>query len=68
MSGEALDRPEDTRTVEVEGTPSTSSAPTASPPSRGNATARTCVLDGEGVPDAKLAELAGWQAKGSLVF
>jgi hypothetical protein len=29
---------------------------------------RTCVMTGAGVPDAKLAELAGWQAKGQLEF
>ena len=63
VSGDALDRPEDARTVEVEGTPiDIFRTVRAARPSRGSATAGTCVMTGEGVPDPKLAELAGWQA------
>jgi hypothetical protein len=28
----------------------------------------TCVLSGEGVDEAKLAELAGWKGKGAVAF
>jgi hypothetical protein len=69
VSGDALDSPEDSRTVTVEGTPidifRTDSGKTAVTWERNG---RTCVMTGAGVPEAKLTQLAGWRAKGQLKF
>ena len=69
VSGDALDRPEDARTVEVEGTPiDIFRTDSGKPAVTWERNGRTCVMTGEGVPDPKLAELAGWRAKDALDF
>ena len=69
VGGDALDSPDDARTVEVEGTPidifrTSDGRPAATWEREGN----TCILSGDGVPDAKLAELAGWKGMGEVAF
>jgi hypothetical protein len=69
VGGDALDWPEDARTVEVEGTRidlfrTDDGRPAATWWRDGH----SCVLSGEGVPDAKLAELAGWTGMGAVAF
>ena len=69
VGGDALDTPDDARTIEAEGTPvqifrTSDGAPAATWEREGH----TCILAGEGVPDEKLAELAGWKGMGSVAF
>jgi hypothetical protein len=69
VGGDALDTPDDARTIEAEGTPvelfrTSDGRPAATWEREGH----TCILSGEGVPDAKLAELAGWKGMGSVAF
>jgi hypothetical protein len=69
VGGDALDTPDDARTIEVEGTPveifrTSDGRPAATWERDGN----TCILAGEGVPDEKLAELAGWKGMGEVPF
>jgi anti-sigma factor RsiW len=69
VGGDALDPPGDARTIEAEGTPveifrTSGGTPAATWEREGH----TCVLSGEGVPDAKLAELAGWKGMGDVAF
>src|SRR5918999_5467851 len=69
VGGDALDAPDDARTIEAEGTPveifrTSDGTPAATWERAGH----TCVLSGEGVPDAKLAELAGWKGMGDVAF
>jgi hypothetical protein len=68
VGGDALDVPEDARTVTVEGTPVHFFSTDGKPAVTWERNGRTCVMTGAGVPNAKLAELAGWQAKGALDF
>ena len=69
VGGDALDSPEDSRTIEAAGTPveifrTAEGTPAATWEREGH----TCVLSGQGVPDAKLAELAGWKGMGDVAF
>jgi hypothetical protein len=69
VGGDALDSPGDARTLEAEGTPveifrTSDGTPAATWEREGH----TCVLSGEGVPDEKLAELAGWKGMGDVEF
>jgi hypothetical protein len=69
VGGDALDGPDDARTVTAEGTPvdlfrTGDGRPAATWEREGH----TCVLAGAGVPDAKLAELAGWKGLGAVGF
>jgi hypothetical protein len=69
VGGDALDVPDDAKSVTVEGTPvhlfRTDDGRPAATWERGG---RTCVLAGAGVPDAKLSELAGWKGLGAVEF
>jgi hypothetical protein len=69
VGGDALDVPEDARTVNVEGTEialfRTSDGRPAATWERGG---HTCVLAGAGVPDEKLSALAGWKGLGAVSF
>ncbi|HKH16549.1 MAG TPA: hypothetical protein VKA57_03400 [Solirubrobacteraceae bacterium] len=69
VGGDALDTPDDARTITAEGTPvelfrTSDGRPAATWERDGH----TCVLAGTGVPDAKLAELAGWKGLGAVGF
>ena len=69
VGGDALDVPYHARTVDAEGTPvhlfrTDDGRPAATWERNG----RTCVLAGAGVPDPKLAELAGWKGLGAVEF
>lgn len=68
VSGDALDTPGDTTTIEVEGTPVEIFRADGTPAATWERDGHTCVLLGDGVEDAKLAELAGWRAKGEIPF
>ena len=68
VSGDALDSPDDTTTIEVEGTPVEVFRADGTPAATWERDGHTCVLLGDGVEDAKLAELAGWRAKGGISF
>ena len=68
VSGDALDTPDDTTTIEVEGTPVEVFRADGTPAATWERDGHTCVLLGDGVEDAKLAELAGWRAKGGIPF
>jgi hypothetical protein len=69
VGGDALDTPDDARTIEAEGTPveifrTSDGTPAATWEREGH----TCILSGAGVPDEKLAELAGWKGMGDVAF
>ncbi len=69
VGGEALDWPEDARTVKAEGTRvdlfrTDDGRPAATWWRDGH----SCVLAGEGVPDEALAKLAGWKGLGAVAF
>src|SRR5689334_21472754 len=68
VSGSPLKRPGRARTIDSEGTPvrifSAGGRPAATWERRGH----TCVLTGQDVPAAKLAQLAGWKGKGAVGF
>jgi hypothetical protein len=69
VGGDALDGPDDARTIEAEGTPvdifrTDDGTPAATWEREGH----TCILSGEGVPEAKMAELAGWKGMGAVGF
>ena len=68
VGGDALDTPDDTRTIQVEGTDVEIFRADGTPAATWERNGHTCVLVGEGIPDEKLAELAGWQAKGEIPF
>jgi hypothetical protein len=69
VGGEALDWPEDARTVEAEGTRvDLFRAGDGRPAATWWRDGHSCVLAGDGVPDAKLAELAGWKGLGAVEF
>jgi len=69
VGGDALDAPDDARSITAEGTPidifRTGDGRLAATWERDG---HTCVLTGTGVPDAKLAELAGWKGLGAVAF
>jgi len=69
VGGDALDPPDDARTVTAEGTPvELFRTPDGRPGATWERAGHTCVLAGAGVPDAKLAELAGWKGLGAVAF
>jgi hypothetical protein len=68
VGGDALDTPDDTTTIEVEGTDVEIFRADGTPAATWERNGHTCVLVGDGIPDQKLAELAGWQAKGEIPF
>jgi hypothetical protein len=68
VSGDALGDPEDATTIEVEGTEVDVFRADGKPAAEWTRDGHTCVLVGEGVDDAKLAELAGWKARGVIPF
>ena len=69
VGGDALDGPDDAKTITAEGTPveifRTADGLPAATWERDD---HTCLLTGTGVPDAKLAELAGWKGLGAVGF
>jgi hypothetical protein len=69
VGGDALEGPDGARSVSAEGTRvdlfrTGDGRPAATWEREGH----TCVLAGAGVPDAKLAELAGWKGLGAVAF
>ena len=69
VGGDALDVPDDAKTVTVEGTPiKLFRTDDGRPAATWERDGHTCVLAGAGVPDAKLAELAGWKGLGAVAF
>ena len=68
MGGDALDTPDDSTSIEVEGTNVKIFRADGTPAATWERNGHTCVLVGEGVPDEKIAELAGWRAKGEIPF
>ncbi len=68
VGGDALDTP-DAKTVTAEGTPvELFRTDDGRPAATWERDGHTCVLAGAGVPDAKLAELAGWKGLGAVDF
>jgi hypothetical protein len=69
VGGDALDAPDDARTVTAEGTDvQLFRTDDGRPAATWERAGHTCVLAGAGVPDAKLAELAGWKGLGAVEF
>ncbi|HWT24141.1 MAG TPA: hypothetical protein VN213_11600, partial [Solirubrobacteraceae bacterium] len=68
VSGDALAGPDGGRTIAAEGTPVEVFRADGRPAATWERDGQTCVLLGEGVADAKLAELAGWKGKGAVPF
>ena len=68
VGGDALDVPDGTTTIEAEGTAVHIFDADGRPAATWERDGNTCVLVGDGVPNEKLAELAGWQAKGEVPF
>jgi|SRR5215218_4091188 len=67
VGGDALDAPDGT-VIEAEGTPVTVFEDGGRLVATWEREGNTCVLSGDGVDEAKLAELAGWTGKGALAF
>ena len=65
VAGDALDGPEASRSLTVGGTTVELFDAGAGRAATWERDGHTCVLTGRGVPDAKLAELAGWQPPGA---
>jgi hypothetical protein len=69
VGGDALDTPDDAKTVTAEGTlVKLFRTDDGRPAATWEREDHTCVLAGAGVPDAKLAELAGWKGLGAVAF
>jgi len=68
VSGDALDGPDASRTVTVEGTPVDLIRAGGKPAVTWERGGHTCLLTGMGVPAAKLAALAGWTGRGAVAF
>lgn len=69
VGGDALDGPGDAKTVTAEGTQvELFRTGDGRPAATWERDGHTCVLAGAGVPDAKLAELAGWKGLGAVAF
>jgi len=69
VGGDALDAPDDAPTITAEGTEvELFRASGGRPAATWERAGHTCILSGAGVPDAKLAELAGWKGMGSVEF
>ena len=67
VGGDALDVPDGTTTIEAEGTAVDIFGADGRPAATWERDGHTCVLVGDGVSNEKLAELAGWQAKGEVL-
>jgi hypothetical protein len=67
VGGDALDVPDGT-VINAENTPVTVFEDDGRLVATWERDGNTCVLSGEGVDEAKLAELAGWTGKGALAF
>jgi hypothetical protein len=67
VGGDALDVP-DGQVIDAEGTPVTVFDDGGRLVATWEREGQTCVLSGDGVEAAKLAELAGWSGKGALAF
>jgi hypothetical protein len=67
VGGDALDAPDGT-VIRAEGTPVTVFQDGGRLVATWEREGNTCVLSGDGVEQAKLAELAGWTGKGALSF
>jgi len=68
VSGAPLDGPKSSLTINAEGTPVELFTADGRRAATWERLGHTCVLTGKAVPDAKLAQLAGWKAKGALNF
>ena len=68
VGGDALDGPGDARTLTAEGTPVDLFPAGGGVAATWERDGLSCILVGVGVPDAKLAELAGWKGKGAVGF
>jgi hypothetical protein len=69
VGGDALDVPDDAKTVDVSGTPvHLFETDDGRPAATWERNRHTCVLAGAGVPDEKLSELAGWKGLGAVEF
>ena len=69
VGGDALDKPDDAKTVTAEGTRiKLFRTGDGRPAATWERDGHTCVLAGAGVPDPKLAELAGWKGLGAVAF
>ena len=68
VSGAPLDGPQSSLTINAEGTPVELFTADGRRAATWERLGHTCVLTGKAVPDAKLAQLAGWKAKGALNF
>ena len=68
FSGEPLKGPDSSRTINAEGTPVEVFVADGRPAATWQRLGHTCVLTGQGVSDAKLAQLAGWKGKGTVGF
>jgi len=68
VSGDALGDPDDATTIDAEGTAIDVFRADGRPAAEWTRDGHTCILLGEGVEDGKLAELAGWKAKGVIPF
>jgi hypothetical protein len=68
VGGDRLEGPDGARIIDAEGTPVEIFRADGTPAATWERDGHTCVLVGEGVPDAKLAELAGWKGLGAVAF
>lgn len=68
VSGDSLGSPDGATTIEAAGTPIDLFDAGGVRAATWERSGHTCILVGEGVPDAKLAELAGWSGKGAVAF
>jgi hypothetical protein len=69
VGGDALDTPDGAPTIAAEGTEvALFRTAGGKPAATWEREDHTCILSGAGVPDAKLAELAGWKGMGSVRF
>jgi len=68
VGGEALGAPDDSTALQAEGTPVAVFTADGRPAAAWERGGHTCVLVGEGVSGATLAELAGWKGKGAVAF
>ena len=69
VGGEALDVPDDARSITAEGTTiNLFRTDDGRPAATWERDGHTCVLAGAEVPDEKLAALAGWKGLGAVAF
>ena len=68
VGGDSLGDPEDATTIDAEGTAVDLFDTAGMRAAEWERDGHTCLLVGEGIPDEKMAELAGWKAKGAVDF